>query len=157
MYESSAQASNLTFSIAHPYMQEYNYKHGQYGQEILCFPCWQNDAVVYVLNASMPFTRDDKLYIFENLVGNVNAFFCINRMDTVGEDVPELKKYIKEMLKDVFTVDGVFDEALYQSRVFFISEYHSCNERLGKPSHTLSGDVGVKDINTGVSEFEYTL
>ena len=61
------------------------------------------------------------------------------------------------MLKDVFTVDGVFDEALYQSRVFFIDANLSLNARLGKPSHTLSGDVDVKDIDTGVPEFEYTL
>lgn len=159
MYESSAQATNLVFIIADPCMGHINYKRGQYGQEILRFPCWQNDAVVYVLNASMPFTRDDKLYILENLAGNVNAFFCINRMEAVSEkDVPELKKYIKEMLKDVFTIDDAFDESLYQRRVFFISAYYSFNARLGKGLCTHFGKVKyVDDIYTGVPEFEYTL
>ena len=78
-------------------------------------------------------------------------------MDHMKKDVSLIKKYTKEALKRVFTTNGVFDEALYQSRVFFISAYHSLNARLGKPSHTFSGDVYVKDVDTGVPEFEYTL
>lgn len=155
VHECSAQANNLTFTIADPCMQ-----HGQYGQEILSFPCWKNDAVVYVLNATHPLTKDERIYIEDYLLEglNSNLFFCINRMDVVMEEyVSEIKNYVKEALKKVFTTNGVFDEALYQSRVFFISAYHSLNVRLGKPSHTCWGDVDVKDIDTGVPEFEYTL
>ncbi len=160
VYECPAQASNLTFTIANPYMMDFAYEYGRYGQDILHFPCWQNDAVVYVLNATRLLSQDDRRYIESYLSdgSNRNLFFCINRMDCVEEEyVSEVKNYTKEALKKVFTTNGVFDEALYQSRVFFISAYHSLNARLGKPSHTLSGDVDVKDIDTGVPEFEYTL
>lgn len=153
-----AQANNLTFTIANPCMLEYGY--GQYGQEILSFPCWKNNAVVYVLNATILLSQDDRRYIENYLSGgsNRNLFFCINRMDSFEKKyVSEIKNFTKEALKKVFTTNGVFDEALYQSRVFFISAYHSLNARLGKPSHTLSGDVDVQDIDTGVPEFEYTL
>lgn len=155
-----AQVNNLTFTIADPCMQEYGYKHGQYGQEILSFPCWKNDAVVYVLNAAMLFTKDDRHYIERYLSDglNSNLFFCINYMDRVEEEyVSEIKNITKEKLKRVFTTNGVFDEALYQRRVFFISAYHSLSARLGKPLHTRFGDVDVKDIDTGVPELEYTL
>ena len=159
VHECPAQANNLAFIIANPYML-YDYEHGQYGREILTHPCWKNDAVVYVLNATMPFTQPDCDYI-EHLLSdgsNSNLFFCINRIDCVKEEyVSEIKKITMEKLKKVFTKNGVFDEALYQSRVFFISTYHSLNARLGKPSHFLFGDVYVNDIDTGVPEFEYTL
>lgn len=159
VHECPAQANNLTFIIANPYML-YDYEHGQYGREILTHPCWKNDAVVYVLNATMPFTQPDCDYI-EHLLSdgsNSNLFFCINRMDTIGEkDVSAVKNITKEKLKKVFTTNGIFDEALYQSRVFFISAYHSLSARLGKPEHTHFGDMSVKDIYTGVPEFEYTL
>ncbi|MGN0263720.1 MAG: hypothetical protein ACI4DX_04940 [Oliverpabstia sp.] len=160
VHECPAQANNLTFTIANPCMQEYGYKHGQYGREILSNPRWENDAVVYVLNAAMLLAQDDRRYIERYLSDgpNSNLFFCINRMDTIMEKyVSEIKNFTKEILRRVFTTNGVFDEALYQSRVFFISAYHSLNARLGKPSHTFSGDVYVKDVDTGVPEFEYTL
>ena len=159
VHECPAQANNLTFTIANPYMQ-YDYEHGQYGREILAHPCWKNDAVVYVLNATMLLTQEDCRYIEHYLsdCSNANLFFCINRMDCVPEEyVSEIKKITKEKLKKVFTKNDIFDEALYQSRVFFISAYNSLNARLGKTSHTLLGDVDVKDIDTGVPEFEYTL
>lgn len=160
VHECPAQANNLTFTISDPCMQEYGYEQGQYGREILTHPCWKNDAVVYLLNATMPFTQPDCDYIEHDLSdgSNSNLFFCINRMDCVPEeDVSELKKYTKEKLKKVFTRDGVFDEALYQNRVFFISAYYSLTARLGKPLHYFFRDVYVKDIDTGVPEFEYTL
>ncbi len=160
VYECPAQANNLTFTVVNPCMLVYGYKHGQYGQEILSFPCWKNDAVVYVLNAAMPFLQNDRNYIERYLSdgANRNLFFCINRMDTIEKKyVSEIKNITKERLKDVFTANGVFDEALYQSRVFFIDAYHSLNARLGRASHIHFGDVDVKDIDTGVPEFEYTL
>ena len=152
LYESSAQADNLVFTIANPYLQ--------YNQEILHSPCWQNDAVVYVLNATWLLSQDDRRYIERYLSNgsNHNLFFCVNRMDNIKEkDVAVIKNFTKEALKKFFMANSVFDEALYQNRVFFISAYHSLNARLGKPSHSLSGDMMVKDIDTGVPEFEYTL
>ena len=160
VHECPAQANNLTFTISYPCTQEYLSNHGQYSREILTHPCLKNDAVVYVLNATMPFTRSDCDYIEHYLSddSHSNLFFCINRMDVVWEkEVSMVKNFTKEKLKKVFTKNGVFDEALYQSRVFFISAYLSQSARLGKPIHTFLGDVNVKDIDTGVPEFEYTL
>lgn len=152
LYESSAQADNLVFTIANPYIR--------YDQEVLHFPCWQNDAVVYVLDATRLLSLDDRRYIERYLSdgSNRNLFFCINRMDNIKKkDVPVVRNFTKEVLKKFFMPNGVFDEALYQNRVFFISAYHSLNARLGKPSHSLSGDAGVTDTESGVPEFEYTL
>lgn len=161
VHECPAQVNNLTFVIADTRMADFGYKrgHGQY-EKILQFPCWQNAAVVYVLKATEPFSQDDRRYIecYLSDGSNRNLFFCVNHMDNVMEEyVLQVKNITKEALKKVFTTNGVFDEALYQSRVFFISAYHSLNARLGKPLHTHFGDVDVKDINTGVPEFEYTL
>lgn len=100
VHECPAQANNLTFIIANPYML-YDYEHGQYGREILSFP-WKNDAVVYVLNATMLLTQYDRRYIEYYLSGGStsNLFFCINRMDTIGEkDVSAVKNITKEKLK----------------------------------------------------------
>lgn len=160
VHKCSAQASNLTFTVANLCMQDYGYKYGHYGEKVLDFPCLKNDAVVYVLNASMLFDQEDRRYIERNFGygASNNVFFCVNRMDTVAEKyLTEIKEFTKERLKDVFTVNGIFDEILYHNRVFYISAYNSLNARLGKTSHTLSGDVDVKDIDTGVPEFEYTL
>lgn len=150
LYESSAQTDNLTFTIMYL----------TYEEEYLRFPCRQNDAVVYVLDVNHLFPQDDRHYIEYYLsdISNPNLFFCINHMDSIDEKyVSEVKKYTKEALKMVFTTNGIFDEALYQSRVFFISAYNSLNVRLGKPARTFSGAVYIKDIDTGVPEFEYTL
>ena len=154
VYECPAQANNLTFTVANSCCML------EYGQEILSFPCRKNDAVVYVVNARMPFSQNDRTYIERYLSdgANRNLFFCINGMDTIEKKyVSEIKNITKERLKDVFTTNGVFDEALYQSRVFFIDAYHSLNARLGRAPHIHFGDVDVKDIDTGVPEFEYTL
>lgn len=156
VHECPAQANNLTFIIDNRCMQSTV----KYGHEILTLPCWTNDAVVCMLDATMLLTKDDRDYIERNLSdsSHSNLFFCINRMDLLLEkEVSEIKKFTKKELKKVFTKNGVFDEALYQSRVFFISAYNSLNARLGKPSRTHFRDVYVKDIDTGVPEFEYTL
>lgn len=160
VHECPAQANNLTFIIANPCMQSTVMSMVKYGREILTRPFWTNDAVVYILNAKMLLTVVDRDYIKHNFSDRSlsNLFFCINSMDAVLEkEVSEIKKFTKEELKKVFTKNGVFDEDLYQSRVFFISASNSLNIRLGKPSRTHFRDVYVKDIDTGVPEFEYTL
>ena len=161
VHECPAQANNLTFIIANP-AAEYSYEHGQIWSRNFYLPRWTNDAdaIVFILDARSPFTVDDRDYIEREFSNRSlsNLFFCINFMDALlEEEVSEIKKFTKEKLKKVFTKNGVFDEALYQSRVFFISAYKSLNARLGKPSRTHFRDVYVKDIDTGVPEFEYTL
>lgn len=167
VHECPAQANNLTFTISYLCTVQSHYdlyclNIDQYIREILTHPCLNNDAVVYVKDVTEPFTRSDLDYIEHYLSDDLhsNLFFCINRMDVVLEkEVSIAKNYTKEKLKKVFMKNGVFDEALYQSRVFFISAYLSQSARLGKPIRTFGGYVNanVKDIDTGVPEFEYTL
>ena len=158
LYECPAQANNLTFAIDDIASQ---YEYDSYGYKMLSFPCWENDAVVYVLNATLPFTQDDLSYIkrYLSVGSNRNLFFCINNMNCIKEEyVSMLKNDVKENLKECFMTNGVFDEALYQNRVFFLDAFPSLNARLGKSLHTRSGAVrDIKDIDTGVPEFEYTL
>ena len=151
-YESSAQADNLTFDIVNPYMWESDF-------DVFKHLRWQSDAIVFVVNAVNPFSQDEqrliKGFISE---GMQNVFFCINQMDSIQNDALEqMKQYFKEQLREYFTVNNVFDKALYENRVFFTSAYYSLNARLGKSSRTPYGEIEVKDIDTGVPEFEYTL
>ncbi len=118
------------------------------------------NAVVYLINAVQPFTDDDKQYIKEHYAGQglKNLFFVINRFDSVAPAQQEaLKENVLNQLHDVFTVDGVFDRALFDSRVFYTNAYGSLNTRLGRKTTTLYGSFLLDDDDTGVPEFERAL
>ncbi len=118
------------------------------------------NAIVYMLNALQPFTDEDKTYIKEHYAGKnlKNVFFVMNRYNQVAPDQRKiLKEGTKERLLEVFTVDGRFDEELYQKRVFFVDAYGSLNTRVGRPTPTGYGDIMVDDATTGVPEFEEAL
>ena len=120
-------------------------------------------AVVYLINATMPFMEEDKIYIKDHYAGRglKNLFFVVNRVDCVAyNQLDALENNVREQLKDVFTYNGVFDEKLFESRVFYTNAYGSVNARLEKEIETKRGIkkcTKEMDEETGVPEFENAL
>ncbi len=121
-------------------------------------------AIVYLINATMPFADEDKKYIKGHYAGRgyKNLFFVINRIDCVADNaLDDLEDNVRKQLKDVFTYNGVFDEEMFNSRVFYTNAYGSVNARLEKEIEKKIG--GTKkftkemDKETGVPEFENAL
>lgn len=120
----------------------------------------KSNAIVYIMSAIMPFMSEDRFFIKKYLsnCNRGNIFFCVTNMRGYPkENVVLLKKRTEEMLKPYFILNGVFNEKLYHSRIFFVDAYSSLCARRGKPVRTLYGDIMAQDINTGIPEFEYTL
>lgn len=121
-------------------------------------------AVVYLINATQPFTHEDKEYIKSHYAGQglKNLFFVINRADCVAEnEFDSLERGVRDHLKDVFTSNGVFDEKLFNSRVFYTNALGSVNARLEKEVKSRFGGTTKytkeMDQKTGVPEFENAL
>ena len=120
----------------------------------------QASAIVYLINATQPFTDDDKKYIKSHYAGRglKNLFFVINRYDSVQPSAQEeLKNNVLKQLHDVFTVNGQFDQKLFERRVFYTNAYGSCNTRLGRETETPYGSFKIDDAKTGVPDFEKAL
>lgn len=119
------------------------------------------NAIVHLINSTMAFDMEDKEYIASHYANKQmrNVFFVCNRFDALNEEEQEdLKKSVPEQLKDVFTdKNGKFDEALFQSRVFYTDAYHSLYARLGEKVKTPMGEMYCDDSITGVPEFEQAL
>ncbi len=118
------------------------------------------NAIVYVINAVQPFTDEDKQYIKEHYAGRGfrNLFFVINRYDDVQPAEQEaLKENVRNQLHDVFSVDGKFDRALFDSRVFYTNALGALNTGLGRETKTAYGSFLLDDSKTGVPEFEKAL
>ena len=119
------------------------------------------DAVVHMINATQPFQQADKEYIASHYGGQhmENLFFVINRFDCVQEnDIPELKKNVREQLSNVFTKqDGSFNEKLFNERVFYTNAYGALMARTGKKVKIMGMEVAIDEKNTGVPEFENAL
>lgn len=117
-------------------------------------------AIVYLINATQPFTDDDKTYIKNHYAGQglKNVFFVINRYDSVQKsEQATLKENVLNQLRDVFTVNGRFNEELFKRRVFYTNAYGSLNARLGKEIETPYGSFKIDDALTGVPDFEKAL
>lgn len=121
-------------------------------------------AIVFLINATMPFTDDDKKYIAAHFANKElkNLFFVVNRFDSVAADVIEdLKKLIREQLKAVFTYNGQFDENMFNKRVFYISAYASRNARFEEKMIDQFGKTfkhsREEDQYTGVPQLEVSL
>lgn len=119
------------------------------------------DAVVYLINATMAFVQEDKEYIAKHYAGQhmQNLFFVVNHLDGVAEDqVPSLKQNVRAQLSKVYTKeDGSFDEALFNSRVFYTNAYGALLARLGKPIKVMGMEVKIDEKDTGVPQFEDAL
>lgn len=118
-------------------------------------------AIVYMINSAMPFVLEDKEYIASHYAGRHmrNIFFVCNRFDALDEQSKQdLKKSVRQQLKDVFTDrNGRFDEDLFNSRVFYTDAYHSLCARVGEEVQTPFGTMACDDSITGVPEFENDL
>ena len=122
----------------------------------------QADAIVHLINGTMPFVEGDKSYISSHYAGKHmrNLFFVINRWDSLNEkERTDTKKAVRKHLAEVFTdEENRFDEELFNSRVFYTAAYPSLMTRLGKPAANVMGhDIFVDDKDTGVPEFEEAL
>ncbi|MGM9891141.1 MAG: dynamin family protein [Floccifex porci] len=119
------------------------------------------NAIVHLINSTMPFIEDDKEYIASHYANKhmKNIFFVCNRFDALDEKAQEeLKQSTRKQLKDVFTDEkGRFDEKLFNNRVFYTDAYHSLNARIGKQVKTPFGMMKCDDSVTGVPEFEEAL
>lgn len=119
-------------------------------------------AIVYLINATQPFTDEDKKYIKKHYVDKgvemKNLFFVVNRFDCVQPNAKEeLKDNVFKQLHDVFTVNGHFNQELFDSRVFYTNAYGSLNTRMGMETETPYGFFKIDDNTTGVPEFENAL
>lgn len=118
-------------------------------------------AIVHLINSTMPFVLEDKEYIASHYANKHmrNIFFVCNRYDALNEQAQEeLKKSVRQQLKDVFTdKNGRFDEELFTNRVFYTDAYHSLYARIGKEVRTPYGMMKCDDRMTGVPEFEEAL
>ena len=117
-------------------------------------------AIVFLINATQPFTYEDKQYIKSHFAnqGMRNLFFIINRFDSLSpDDQEDTKEEVRKQLQDVFVVNGRFDEELFSSRVFYTNAYGSLYARMGKKTPYPQGEVDIRDENTGVPDFETAL
>lgn len=119
------------------------------------------NAIVYLINSSMPFVLEDKEYILSHYANKhmKNVFFVCNRYDALDEQEQEnLKKSVRKQLYDVFLDEnGQFDEELFKNRVFYTDARHSLCARIGMKVKTSSGMTECDDSITGVPEFEAAL
>lgn len=118
-------------------------------------------AIVYLINATMPFTLEDKEYIAKHYANKElkNLFFVINRFDSVTRNqVPNLKNNVVEQLRAVFTYNGRYDETLFNNRVFYTNAYGSICARTNTMMEDAFGNsIAARDDMTGVPEFESAL
>lgn len=127
----------------------------------------QADAIVFMLNAVSLFSEREREFIAETFAnkGYRNLFFVVNRINQVAPiDLAEsyVKPAVKNGLKKVFTdKNGIFDEELYNKRVFFVDAYSGYCARAGQPTTIMVGkrvinvDCDIQD--TGIPEFEGAL
>lgn len=127
----------------------------------------QADAIVFMLNAVSLFSEREREFIAETFAnkGYRNLFFVVNRINQVAPiDLAEsyVKPAVKNGLKKVFTdKNGIFDEELYNKRVFFVDAYSGYCARTGQPTTIMVGkrvinvDCDIQD--TGIPEFEEAL
>ena len=95
------------------------------------------NAIIYT--GSVPsggFAMNDQEFFKSNFEGRHlnNVFFLINKSDFYDvETLQDVKDYFKEQLKGVFSDEtGLFDEELYNKRVFFISAKNVLEHKTGE-------------------------
>lgn len=127
----------------------------------------QADAIVFMLSAVSLFSEREREFIAETFAnkGCRNLFFVVNRINQVAPiDLVEsyVKPAVKNGLKKVFTdKNGVFDEELYNKRVFFVDAYSGYCARTKTPVSIMVGKKKIlveADIeDSGIPEFEEAL
>ena len=123
----------------------------------------QADAIVFLINALEPLVKEDKKYIAEHFARKQlnNVFFVVNKINllTSDSDLEKLKVYIRDELEEVFVdKNGVFDQKLFDERVFYVDAFGSMNTRLGRETPiTRNYKEMIPDNTTDVPKFEASL
>ena len=119
------------------------------------------NAILFVMNSTIPFTLDEKEYIERHYAGRHmgNIFFVFNRFDRLTEQAQEeVKAMVPQWLHDVFIDEnGKFDQELFESRVFYTDAYHSLKARTGEKIKTPYGMMECDDSVSGVPELQAAL
>lgn len=124
-------------------------------------------AIIFTLSATALFSEKEKQYINMNFTGKHmrNVFFVVNRINQLNganELEDKVKPLVRQNLEDVFTDEnGNFDEALYNSRVFYVDAYGALCASTGQPYKVLAGrheiEVPITREETGIVPFENAL
>ena len=124
------------------------------------------NAIIFTLSATSLFSAAEKEYIAANFAGKNmrNVFFVINRIDnlTPGQLEASIIPSVRNGLADVFTDEnGIFNEELYNKRVFFTNAYGALCARTGEPYKIILGktevSANIKVEDTGMLDFEEAL
>lgn len=120
-------------------------------------------TIVFLLNANALFSANEKRYIAMNFAEKhmQNVFFLVNWVNLLPPGALEhmVIPAVRAGLKDVFTTsDGVFDETLYNSRVFYIDAYGALCASTGQPHGARQENEGsITREDTGIIPFESAL
>lgn len=126
------------------------------------------DAIVFMIHATKAMDQAAKDYVERRFRRRhlKNVFFLINWYNMVQEqDEEKFRKKIQYDLYDVFTDEnGNFDQALYDSRVFFVDALTSFCARTGTNKKVRRGAKWIEvpvpteeDEYSGIPEFEAAL
>ena len=118
------------------------------------------NAIIYTCSAENGGFNMNDIEFFEANFDNRhlnNIFFLINKSDLKSDSALEqIKAQIKAQLRRVFTdKNGIFDEALYEKRVFFVSAKNTLELKLGElsPSFTERDVLTFQQFETELEEF----
>lgn len=127
-----------------------------------------SDAIIVVINATRALFSLEQEFILRYFCGRKlkNVFFAFTWIDALPEEEMErLRQYITEKLRDVFTDNNnEFDQALYDSRVFFVDPFTSLCSRTQRTRMVHKGNSWThivvpkeEDQFTGVPDLEQEL
>ena len=120
------------------------------------------DAWVFVISATTALSKDEKEMI-DFFVGKGHiqkVFFVFNKVNLLQpEERTIVEDYAMKFLQDVFKdKGGIFNQELYNRRVFFVDAYGSMNTRLGKETSVFKRQKEmIPDHKNGVPELEQCL
>lgn len=126
------------------------------------------DAIVFMMHATLAMDDKAKMYMERNFRRRhmKNVFIVVNWYNMVSpQDDQKFREKLRHDLYDVFTDEnGVFDERLYQSRVFFVDSFTSFCARTGTKKQERKGVTWTEipvppedDQYSGIPEFEEAL
>lgn len=118
----------------------------------------QANAIIFLLDASKLFSEKEKSFIGSHFAlvepKPRNVFFLVNRINQVEDEedgLEEIKREVSDILKPVFTSNGVFNPDLFDKRVFLVNSLGAYKE---KQSGNASDELGVKEFKRFEKELE---
>lgn len=123
----------------------------------------QSDLILFELSATSLFSENERRFVADYLeYMPVRTFFAVNRINNVSDPKrveTDVKPNVRKNLHEVFVDEnGIFDEELYNNRVFFVDAEGARCARAGKKRILM---IGRKELtieadidDTGIPEFE---